>query len=153
MTEEEMVGWHHQLNGHEFWWTSGVGDGQGGLVCWVRFMGLQRVGQDWVTELSWTMLILVHYYYLDVLLLTSLSWQCKEIYVNYSVTAIYEYQKWTIIEFMLMMGVRLFNVGSNLHISKCWRLEWSMLNGLFNINKIYIISCSVLSNSLQPHRL
>ena len=33
MTEDEMVGWHHQLNEHEFWWTPGVGDGQGGLVC------------------------------------------------------------------------------------------------------------------------
>ena len=28
-----MVGWHHQLNGHEFEKTLGVGDGQGGLVC------------------------------------------------------------------------------------------------------------------------
>ena len=32
-TEDEMVGWHHQLNEHEFGWTPGVGDGQGGLVC------------------------------------------------------------------------------------------------------------------------
>ena len=32
-TEDEMVGWHHQLNGHEFGYTLGVGDGQGGLVC------------------------------------------------------------------------------------------------------------------------
>ena len=32
-TENEMVGWHHQLNGHGFGWTPGVGDGQGGLVC------------------------------------------------------------------------------------------------------------------------
>ena len=30
-TEDEMVGWHHQLNGHGFGWTPGVGDGQGGL--------------------------------------------------------------------------------------------------------------------------
>ena len=29
MTEDEMVGWHHQLNGHEFGWTPGVGDGRG----------------------------------------------------------------------------------------------------------------------------
>ena len=28
-----MVGRHHQLNGHEFEWTPGVGDGQGGLAC------------------------------------------------------------------------------------------------------------------------
>ena len=32
--EDEMAGWHHQLNGHGFGWTSGVGDGQGGLTCW-----------------------------------------------------------------------------------------------------------------------
>ena len=32
-TEDEMVGWHHRLNGHEFGWTLGVGDGQGGLAC------------------------------------------------------------------------------------------------------------------------
>ena len=33
MTEDEMAGWHHRLDGHEFEWTLGVGDGQGGLVC------------------------------------------------------------------------------------------------------------------------
>ena len=41
-----------QLNGHEFEWTPGVGDGQGGLVCcnsWDR-----RVRHDWATELNWT---------------------------------------------------------------------------------------------------
>ena len=32
-TEDETVGWHHRLNGHEFGWTPGVGDGQGGLAC------------------------------------------------------------------------------------------------------------------------
>ena len=32
-TEDEMVGWHHRLDGHGFGWTPGVGDGQGGLVC------------------------------------------------------------------------------------------------------------------------
>ena len=32
-TENEMVGWHHRLDGHKFEWTLGVSDGQGGLVC------------------------------------------------------------------------------------------------------------------------
>ena len=32
-TEDEMVGWHHRLDGHGFGWTPGVGDGQGGLAC------------------------------------------------------------------------------------------------------------------------
>ena len=31
--QDEMVGWHHLLDGHEFGWTLGVGDGQGGLAC------------------------------------------------------------------------------------------------------------------------
>ena len=33
MTEDEMAGWHHWLDGRESEWTLGVGDGQGGLVC------------------------------------------------------------------------------------------------------------------------
>ena len=33
MTEDEMVGWHHQHNGHWFGWALGVGDEQGGLAC------------------------------------------------------------------------------------------------------------------------
>ena len=32
-TEDEMAGWHHRLNGHEFGWTPGFGDGRGGLAC------------------------------------------------------------------------------------------------------------------------
>ena len=48
MTEDEMVGWHHRLNGHGFGWTLGVGDGQGGRPGVLKFMGSQRVG----TQLS-----------------------------------------------------------------------------------------------------
>ena len=33
MTEDEMVGWHHQLHGHEFEQTLGDGEGQGSLAC------------------------------------------------------------------------------------------------------------------------
>ena len=34
MTEDEMVGWHHQLDGRKFEQALGVGDGQGGLACY-----------------------------------------------------------------------------------------------------------------------
>ena len=51
MTEDKMVGWHHWLDGHEFWWTPGVGDGQGGLACCDSWG--HRVRHDW-TELNWT---------------------------------------------------------------------------------------------------
>ena len=68
-TEDEIARWHHWLNGHEFEWTLGVGDGQGGLACCspcsVGFSdGLQRVRQDWATELHWTELISSLIYFL-----------------------------------------------------------------------------------------
>ena len=49
----KMVRWHCRLNGHEFAWTLGVGDGQRPGV--LGFMGSQRVGHDWATELNWTL--------------------------------------------------------------------------------------------------
>ena len=48
-TEDEMVGWHHRLNGHGFGWTPGVGDGQGGLAC----CGSWGLKESWATELNW----------------------------------------------------------------------------------------------------
>ena len=44
-TEDEMVGWHHQLNRHEFEQAPGVGDIQGSLAC-CSAQGLKRVGHD-----------------------------------------------------------------------------------------------------------
>ena len=44
MTEDEMVGWHHQLNGHEFEQALGVSDGLRPGV--LQSIGLQRVGHD-----------------------------------------------------------------------------------------------------------
>ena len=58
-TEDEIVGWHHQLNGHEFEQAPGVGDGQGGLACsspwgcsesdtteWLNWTELTRAGMS-----------------------------------------------------------------------------------------------------------
>ena len=55
MTEDEMVGWHHRLNGHEFEQTPGDSEGQGSLGV-LQSMGSQRIGHDLATEqqqLSW----------------------------------------------------------------------------------------------------
>ena len=52
MTEDEMAGWHHWLDGRvwvnsrSWWWTGGPGV--------LQFMGSQRVGHNWATELNWT---------------------------------------------------------------------------------------------------
>ena len=65
MTEDEMVGWHHQLDGHEFEQASGIGDGQGSLVCCtpcgrteldstelLNWINKDSEAHNWVTELT-----------------------------------------------------------------------------------------------------
>ena len=54
MIEDEMVGWHHQLNERGFGWTPGVGDGQGGLACYGSW---GRKELDRTQRLNWTELI------------------------------------------------------------------------------------------------
>ena len=54
-TEDEMVGWHHWLDGHAFGWTPGVGDGQGGMVCCGSW-GCKE--SDMTEQLNWTELML-----------------------------------------------------------------------------------------------
>ena len=50
-TEDEMVGWHHWLNGHEFEQAQGVGDGQGGLLCCSPWSCKESDMTEW---LNWT---------------------------------------------------------------------------------------------------
>ena len=50
-TEDDMAGWHHWLYGHEFEWTLGVGDGQGGLACCDSW---GRKESDTTEQLNWT---------------------------------------------------------------------------------------------------
>ena len=51
MTEDEMAGWHHWLDGRESEWTPGVGDGQGGLAC---CDSRGRKESDTTEQLNWT---------------------------------------------------------------------------------------------------
>ena len=50
-TQDEMAGWHHRLDGHDFEWTPGVGDGQGGLACCDSW---GRKESDTTERLNWT---------------------------------------------------------------------------------------------------
>ena len=58
-TEDEMAGWHHRLDGHEFEQTPGVCDGQGSLVCcdsWGRKESDTTEWLNWLTDLQFTLL-------------------------------------------------------------------------------------------------
>ena len=62
MTEDEMAGWHHWLNAHEFGWTLGVGDGQGGLA-FCDSWGHKE--SDTTEQLNWTELNWLSVYFID----------------------------------------------------------------------------------------
>ena len=60
-TEDEMVGWDHRHNGHEFEWTLGVDDGQGGLACCGSW---GRKESDTTELLNWTDIYIYTYIYI-----------------------------------------------------------------------------------------
>ena len=74
MTEDEMAGWHHWLDGHEFEWTPGVGDGQGGLVC---CDSLGHKESDMTEWLNWTEVDLTDYWSVGI------PWQSSGKLVNW----------------------------------------------------------------------
>ena len=80
--EDEMVGWHHQLNGHGFGWTPRVGDGQRGLACcsswgckeldtterlnWIQLSSLVTVCTLFGNHILSFFLFLINYFFRDV---------------------------------------------------------------------------------------
>ena len=74
-TEDEMVGWHHRLDGHEFGWTPGVGDGQGSLKCCSPW-GHRK--SDMAERLNWTELIWFQKLILKLKVTSYWKWAGKE---------------------------------------------------------------------------
>ena len=58
MTEDEMAGWHHWLDGRAFKWTLGVGDGQGGLACCNSWGHKESDMTEW---LNWTAYVILQW--------------------------------------------------------------------------------------------
>ena len=82
MTEDEMVGWHHRLNGHGFGWTPGVGDGQGGLACGSLW---SRQESDTTERLNWTDLLCTSTFLL-LCSLTLLSFFLLKFLMNFKIS-------------------------------------------------------------------
>ena len=66
-TEDEMVGWHHQLDGHGFGWTPGLGNGQGGLAYCGSWGHKESDTTEWPNwrECWWTCICLILYPLVD----------------------------------------------------------------------------------------
>ena len=104
-TEDEMVGCHHQFNGHEFGWTPGVGDGQGGLACCGSW---GRKELDTTERLNWTKTIIA-------------SWQFISLYFFHLILTTIK-QIATIIVHILLVKEQLFKVT----YLRSWSLTGSM---------------------------
>ena len=81
-TEDDMVGWHHQLSGHKFEQALQVGDGQGSLVCCSPWGHKESDAVEW---LSWTELwiaiilsLVKHFHFLDCSSFSDLCWDRTE---------------------------------------------------------------------------
>ena len=74
MTEDEMVGWHHQLDGHEFEQAPWVGDGQGGLACCSPWGCKESDTTKW---LNWTELYPFKHVFLRIY---TEEWDCRVIW-------------------------------------------------------------------------
>ena len=83
-TEDEIVGWHHQLYGHEFEETLGAGDGEGGRVCCSPW---GRKQLDTTERLNWTELLFLSpcpvflpwYHIIVTSLSVHLSWKFEKL--------------------------------------------------------------------------
>ena len=79
-TEDEMAGWHHRLNGREFEWTPGVGDGQGGLACCNSW---GRKESDTTEQPNGTETFLNLFYIIYIIDITAYNLQCYCDYYYY----------------------------------------------------------------------
>ena len=87
MREDEMAGWHHRLDGHEFEWTLGVGDGQGGLACCDSWGHKES---DMTEQLNWTEDSILKSR--DIILPTKFHWVKAMVFLG----VIYGCESWTI---------------------------------------------------------
>ena len=104
MTEDEMAGWHHRLDGREFEWTPGVADGQGGLAS-CNSLGLKE--SDTTERLNWTELT-VHMSYF-------LSWKC---YI-WAMT-------WSIINQYIIFQIKIIIPQKQCCEYRLWLVKWSL---------------------------
>ena len=91
MTEDEIVGWHHRLNGHEFEQAPGVGDGQGGLHAAVH-----GAAKSWTWLSDWSELNIFMYFTVNIYIFVIVSYfiiqlkKCTYIWI-YTYMCIYIY--------------------------------------------------------------
>ena len=115
MTEDEIAGWHPGLDGREFEWTPGVGDGQGGLVCCNSW---GRKESDMTEQLNWTELNVQFMQILSWAQILSLMWVMILLQPNPETTQQLEHRPAFVLIPVPQDSSRHWEVGEHRHPSK-----------------------------------
>ena len=88
-TEDEMVGWHHWLDGRESEWTPGVGDGQGGLACcnsWGRKESDTTEWLDWTEYIpkAFIFVLISKYFIISYVISSLVHWAFRNVLFNFN---------------------------------------------------------------------
>ena len=121
MTEDEMVGWHHRLNGHEFEQTLGVGDGHGSLAC-CSLWGHKE--SDTTERLNWT-----EYYELDTEIQNWIKHAVSSSTLNIQLSIICPLDSLMSTVTLLEADPPPIPLSSNLH-NTGWKWYWLLTSGL-----------------------
>ena len=141
--QNEIVGWHHRLNGHEFEQVPGMGDGQKkpGVL---QSMGLQRVRHNWATELT------VHLLYQHlkkvlaenveawkfILTLSLTNCDLGQVNSSFLLLVLYWQERWRL-DWTLQQTIKLF-LKSDTYFPVTWKL-WPFTLDLSNNNSLVLI--------------
>ena len=128
MTEDEMAGLHHLLDGHEFEWTPGVGDGQGGLTC-CNSWGCKELS-EW-TELKYCLSMCIYEYHTCSVIHSNLalcdpmdcspsafSFQARIldwVAISYSEESS-QLRDWTCVSCLAVIFFTLYHMGSSMYV-------------------------------------
>ena len=123
-----MIGWHHRLNGHEFGWTPGFGDGQGGLVCCGSWSHKESDRTEWR---NWMELVIF-------LILCSLSWTVPGgwLVLLYAIRAYARDQSWKVVCWAHLLSC----VNVTFTQVHCFSFPWFFLPFFVHLLRVWSLS-------------
>ena len=107
MTEDEIVRWHHQLNGHEFEQAPGVGSGQGSLACCSPWGHKDSDVTEWLNRTEWLILLSIFSY---------AYWPSHVFFGEVSVQGLCLFKSWVVVFLLLIFRRSVHNLDINLII-------------------------------------
>ena len=164
--EDEMVGWHHHLNGHEFEWTLDVDDGQGGLECcdswgrkesdtteWLNWTVSFRVSvalilclEDMSIDISGVLIVLFHSHQFLLFVSVGVCFRCsciRFIYIECYILSFYWWYYYYIVSFFFFMMFVWYSILSDMRIAIPTPMSFSLIWSIFFYLLIFYLCVTI----------